>query len=160
MGAKNKLVKHPPKKRETILRGHKRPRIKMKKIQNYLCVDVRTEMNDRDMQPGEKRMVEATLDVKNDGGFPNDNPEGHFTLREVPKKEHIEHPELRWHLLDRSKHGRVTMNSRHVKVEFYVHHDEYQSSSQLADMLASEIEILGENLSETDLQEEVSKCLC
>lgn len=132
----------------------------MKKIQNYLCVDVRTEMNDRDMRPGEKRIVEATMDVKSDGGFPVDNPEAHFTLREVEKKDHVDHPELHWRLIDRSKHGRITINSRHVKVEFYVHHDEYHSSAQLADMLATEIEILGENLCETDLQEEVTKCLC
>ena len=42
----------------------------MKKIQNYFCVDVHTEMNDRDMVPGEKRLVEATLDVVDGDGNP------------------------------------------------------------------------------------------
>lgn len=130
----------------------------MKKIQNYLCVDVRTEMNERDMMPGEKRLVEATLDVTNDGGFPYDDPEGHFTLREVIKKERVEHPELRWHLLNRTKHGTATINSRHIKVEFYIHHDEYQDGADLADILAREVETLGEQFCETNLKEKVDKC--
>lgn len=120
-----------------------------RKIQNYLCVDVRTEMDDRNMVPGEKRLVEATLDVVDGEGCPYPDPEGHFTLREVAKKLRVEHPELRWHLLDRTKHGRVSMNARHVKVEFYIHHDEYKDGRDLADMLASEIETMGENLCET-----------
>ena len=132
----------------------------MKKIKNYLCTDVRAEMNDRDMVPGEKRLVEATLDVVDGDGCPYSDPEGHFTLREVIKKERVVHPELHWHLLDRTKHGKADINSRHVKVEFYVRHDEYADGRELADLLASEIETLGENLCETNLKEEVTKCLC
>lgn len=74
------------------------------------------------------------------------------------QSQHVEHPELHWKLLDRSKHGRVNINSRHVKVEFYIHHDEYADGRDLADMLAREIETLGENLCEMNLKEEAEKC--
>lgn len=130
----------------------------MKKIQNYLCVDVRTEMNDRDMVPGEKRLVEAMLDVEDSEGNPY--PDTHFTLLEIIKKVRQLRPELHWRLLDRTKHGKADINSRHVKVEFYIHHDEYQNAAELADMLAQEIEVMGENLCNMNLKEEVAKCLC
>ena len=73
-------------------------------------------------------------------------------------RQHEEHPELHWRLLDRTKHGRVHINSRHVKVEFYIHHDDYANGRQLADILASEIETMGESLSDMSLAEEVEKC--
>lgn len=92
------------------------------------------------------------------GSLVMDEEQEHFTFVERPVP--VSHPELHWHLLDRSKHGRITINSRHVKVEFYVRHDEYEDGSKLADMLASEIETLGENLCETDLKEEIEKCHC
>lgn len=103
-------------------------------------------------------LPEATLDVTDDGGFPYSNTEEHFTLREVIKKERVERPELQWHLLNRTKHGKATINSRHIKVEFYIHHDEYQDGADLADILAREVETLGEQFCETNLKEEVSKC--
>ena len=49
---------------------------------------------------------------------------------------YVEHPELHWRLVDRTKHGKMTVSSRHVKVEFYIHHDEYRNAAELADMLA------------------------
>lgn len=124
------------------------------KTQNYLCVDVRTEMIDRDMKVGEQRKVWATLDPIDNYG----DPEGHFTLREIAARPSRTMPELQWRLLDRSKHGKVSVNARHVKVEFYIHHGEYSDGRDLADMLAREIETLGEQMCETCFEEEVPCC--
>ena len=82
----------------------------------------------------------------------------HVCFTEENKKPHVEHRELHWRLLDRTKHGRIHVNSQHVKVEFYIRHGDYVSEQQLADMLASEIETMGESLCDMDLQEEVAKC--
>lgn len=120
---------------------------KMKK-QNYLCVDLTTQMKKRNLQ------------VKNEAnGVLRRDGEEHFTFVERGAKAHEERPELHWRLLDRTKHGRVHVNARHVKVEFYIHHDDYANGCALADMLASEIETLGEHLSELDMAEEVSRCI-
>ena len=83
--------------------------------------------------------------------------EDHFRFAEnaVP---HVPHPELHWRLLDRTKHGRIHTNANHIKVEFYIKHGEYVSEPQLADILAREIEQMGESICEMDLKEEVSLC--
>ena len=83
----------------------------------------------------------------------------HFHFAETMPKQVVKHPELQWKMVDRTKHGKVSVNSRHVKVEFYIHHDEYRSAADLADMLSSEIEVMGENLCNMS-QEEVEKCHC
>ena len=44
------------------------------------------------------------------------------------------------------------------KVEFYIRHGDYASEQQLADMLASEIETMGESICDMSLTEEVAKC--
>lgn len=126
------------------------------KTQNYLCIDLRTEMLQSDIQTGETR--NGTLIVDETGE--------HFTFKETRTRTnrtaghlgHCPHPELHWRLLDRTKHGRATLNSRHVKVEFYIHHDEYQDGADLADILAREIETFGKQFCETNFKEEVSKC--
>ena len=108
------------------------------KKQNYLCVDLTTEMLDQDIQENENRKGVLTMTEADE----------HFTFKESQPCVHVEHPELHWRLVDRTKHGKMTVNSRHVKVEFYVKHDEYEDGRELADVLASEIETLGENLCE------------
>ena len=113
-------------------------------------MDLTTEMLEQDIRENENRNGSLTMDLDGE----------HFTFKESQPCVRVEHPELHWRLVDRSKHGKLTVNSRHVKVEFYIRHDEYCTATELADMLASEIETLGENLCETDLKEEVTKCLC
>lgn len=115
--------------------------------QNYLCVDLKTLMKQKDLQVNNQ----ANGTLRRDG-------EDHFTFTERDARPHEEHPELHWRLLDRTKHGRIHINSRHVKVEFYIHHDDYANGHQLADILASEVETMGESLSDMCLEEEVEKC--
>ena len=116
--------------------------------QNYLCIDLRTEMRQSDIQTGETRNGTLTMDQAGE----------HFTFKETHTRTHVDRPELHWRLLNRTKHGRASVNSRHIKVEFYIHHDEYQDGADLADILAREVETLGEQFCETNFKEEVSKC--
>lgn len=122
---------------------------KKMKIQNYLCVDVKFESHAEVINEGESRKGILTY-VDMD----------HFHFEETMPKQVVKHPELQWKMVDRTKHGKASVNSRHVKVEFYIHHDEYRSAAELADMLAQEIEVMGENLCNMNLQEEVEKCHC
>ena len=115
--------------------------------QNFLCVDLKFESNTSVINEGETR--KGVLKYENEDKF-------HFV--ESASKPHVEHPELHWRLLDRTKHGRIHINSRHVKVEFYIRHEDYANGRELADILASEIETMGESLSDKCLAEEVEKC--
>ena len=113
----------------------------------HLCVDLTTLMKQGDLQVMDSR--KGTL-------FRNE--EDKFTFTERGARPHTIHPELHWRLINRTLHGRMSVNANHIKVEFYIKHGEYVSEQQLADMLASEIETMGESLCETDLKEEVEKC--
>ena len=112
----------------------------------FLCVDLKFEGNKTVIRPKQTRQGSLTC---------IDNDRFHFAERNVPS---VPHPHLHWRLLDRTLHGRASVNAQHVKVEFYIHHDEYLNSRDLADILASEMETIGENLSDINLEEEVAKC--
>lgn len=116
------------------------------KKNNFLCVDLKVESHATMIKKGESR--KGVLTYVDDDRF-------HFREKD---SEPGMRPELHWHLLDRTKHGRVHLNSRHVKVEFYIHHGDYKNSHDLADMLAREIETIGESLCDICLEEEVDKC--
>ena len=116
------------------------------KKQYFPCVDLKFEGNTTIIKEGEKRA--GTLRFVDEDKFK-------FIERGV---EYKRHPELHWRLLDRTKHGRLNINAQHVKVEFYIRHDDYQNGRDLADILANEIETMGESLSDLCLEEEVDKC--
>jgi hypothetical protein len=117
------------------------------KKQMYLCVDLQTQMKRSDLKVMDSR--KGTLCR---------NGEDRFTFIERGARPHEVHPELHWRLINRTLHGRMSVNANHIKVEFYIKHGEYVSEQQVADMLASEIETMGDALCETDLKEEVEKC--
>ena len=110
------------------------------------CVDAKVTTNNEVVKTGKK--YNGTFRVIN---------EDQVCFTEDPKV-HVIHPELHWRLLNRTLHGRMSVNANHIKVEFYIKHGEYVSEQQVADMLASEIETMGDALCETDLKEEVEKC--
>ena len=112
----------------------------------FPCVDLKFEGNTSVIKEGEKR--QGTLRFVDEDSFK-------FVEKGV---QYVRHPELHWRLLERTKHGKAHINAQHVKVEFYIRHDDYQNSRELADMLASEIETMGESLSEMNLEEEVAQC--
>ena len=110
------------------------------------CVDAHVTTNNQVVQQGKTY----------DGKFTYVD-EDHVQFVEETKV-HVIHPELHWRLLERTLHGRMSVNANHIKVEFYIKHGEYVAEQQLADMLAREIEQMGESLCDMDLKEEVAQC--
>jgi Zn-dependent metalloprotease len=110
------------------------------------CVDAHVTTVGQNLQQGKRYL----------GSFVYEDDDN---VRFVEKQSlHVEHPELHWRLLDRTKHGRIHTNANHIKVEFYIKHGDYRNGRDLADILASEIETMGESLSDMDLEEEVALC--
>jgi hypothetical protein len=117
------------------------------KKQNYLCVDLTTKMKKNDLQVLESR--KGTL---------HRTDEDKFTFIEKGARTYATRPELHWRLLDRTKHGKIKYNAQHVMVQIYVSHDDYKNGHELADILASEIETMGETLCQIDIKSEVEAC--
>lgn len=111
------------------------------------CVDAKVTTNDQIVEQG--KTYKGSFQVQDDD---------HVSFIEE-KKVHVEHPELQWKLIERTLHGRLSINANHVKVEFYIRHGDYVSEKQLADMLGSEIETMGESLCDMNLKEEVAQCV-
>ncbi len=105
-----------------------------------LCVDLITLMKHADLQVMDSR--KGTL-------FRNE--EDKFTFTERGAKPHEIHPDLHWQVLDKSKNGKVSANANHTKLELYIPHEDYLSGRELADILASQVEQMGDNLSEMDM---------
>ena len=59
--------------------------------------------------------------------------------------------EEHWQVLDRCRYGKVSANNAHVKLELYIPHGDYSDGRELADILASQVEQMGDNLSEMDM---------
>jgi len=113
----------------------------------FPCVDLKYEGNATVIKPKQTRRGALTY-VQEDEKF-------FFKERDVPVTPQ---PQLHWRLLNRTLHGKASINAQHVKVEFYIHHDSYVDGRDLADILASEIETMGDNLCDMDLEQEVNKC--
>jgi len=105
----------------------------------FPCVDLKFEGNTSIIAEGEKR--QGTLRFVDEDKFK-------FVEKGV---QYAQQPWKHWKLIERSLHGKVLANDTHVKVEFYIHHEDYVNGRHLADMLASQIEQLGETLCETDM---------
>ena len=93
----------------------------------YLCVNLKTQMKENDLQVMESR--KGTL-------FRNEEDKFTFT--------------------DKSKYGKVSANANHVKLELYIPHEDYANGRDLADILASQVEQMGDNLCEMDLEQVIA----
>ena len=111
----------------------------MKKNLN-LCVDLITQMKEGDLK---------VLDSRKGTLFRNE--EDKFTFTERGARPHEVHPELHWQVLDKSKNGKVSANANHIKLELYIPHEDYTTGRELADILAQQVEQMGDNLCEMDL---------
>ena len=110
----------------------------------HLCVDLTTLMKQGDLQVMYSR--KGTL-------FRNE--EDKFTFTERGARPHEVHPELHWQVLDKSKNGKVSANANHIKLELYIPHEDYVTGRELADILAQQVEQMGDNLCEMDLSKVV-----
>ena len=113
----------------------------------FPCVDLKYQGNATVIKPKQTRRGSLT-NVEEDEKF-------EFKERDVPVTPQ---PQLHWRPLSRTLHGKASINAQHVKVEFYIHHDAYLDGRDLADILASEMETIGDNLCDTNLEEEVNRC--
>ena len=116
----------------------------MKKSIN-LCVDLITLMKEGNLK---------VLDSRKGSLFRNE--EDKFTFTEKGARPHEEHLELHWQTLERCKNGKVSANATHVKLELYIPHGDYRNGSELADILMSQTERLGESLCEIDMAKVVA----
>ena len=106
----------------------------------HLCVDLTTLMKQGDLQVMDSR--KGTL-------FRNE--EDKFTFTERGARPHEIHPELHWRVLDKCRYGKVSANANHIKLELYIPHEDYATGRELADILAQQVEQMGDNLCEMDL---------
>ena len=113
----------------------------------FPCVDLKYQGNATVIKPKQTRRGALT--------YVEENERFEFRERDVPS---VPQPQLHWRLLNRTLHGKASVNAQHVKVEFYIHHDSYVDGRDLADILASEIETMGDSLCDMNLEEEVNKC--
>ena len=83
------------------------------------------------------------------------NEEDKFTFTERGARPHEVHPELHWQVLDKCRYGKVSANDAHVKLELYIPHGDYENGRDLADILAQQVEQMGDNLGEMDMKQVV-----
>lgn len=105
-----------------------------------LCVDLITQMKEGDLK---------VLDSRKGTLFRNE--EDKFTFTERGARPHEIHPELHWRVLDKCRYGKVSANANNIKLELYIPHDDYTTGRELADILAQQVEQMGDNLCEMDL---------
>ena len=81
------------------------------------------------------------------------------TSKPAAAKEPNKRPELQWHPLAGSLHGKVSVNANGSMLMLYLRHEDYNTDArQLADILVSEVEQIGDALADINMQEEVAKC--
>ena len=114
------------------------------KKQMYLCVDLQTQMKRSDLKVMDSR--KGTL---------SRNGEDRFTFIERGAHKHEVHPEKHWLVLDKCRYGKLSANDTHIKLELYIPHTDYANGHELADVLASQVDQMGDNLCEMQLGEVV-----
>ena len=114
------------------------------KKQIILCVDLITRMKKGDLQ---------VLDSRKGTLFRNEDDKFTFTEKGAFPRE--VHPELHWRVLDKSRYGKVSANANNVKLELYIPHGDYENGRDLADILAQQVEQMGDNLGEMDMEQVV-----
>ena len=110
-----------------------------------LCVDLITLMKEGDLK---------VLDSRKGTLFRNE--EDKFTFTEKGARPHEVRMEKHWQVLDRCRYGKVSANDAHVKLELYIPHEDYINGRDLADILAQQVEQMGDNLCETNMEEVVN----
>ena len=84
------------------------------------------------------------------------NEEDKFSFTEKGARPHEVRPEKHWQVLDRCRYGKVSANDAHIKLELYIPHGDYTNGRDLADILAQQVEQMGDNLCEMDMEKLVN----
>ena len=124
------------------------------KKQHFLCMDVDFEGQADVIKEGESRKGILTFVNEDKFRFVEQG-----TSKSAANKKPNEHKELQWHPLAGSLHGKVSVNANGAMLMLYIRHEDCNTNSkQLADIIVSEAEQIGEALADINLEEEVAKC--
>ena len=117
----------------------------------FACIDLKTMLFEQPAVEGKSYHGTLTIDNEDHSTFVEDSPKRQSAANKKPN----EHKELQWHPLAGSLHGKVSVNANGV----YLRHEDYNTDArQLADILVSEVEQIGDALADINMQEEVAKC--
>ena len=119
------------------------------------CIDLKLLLNEHHAIEGKSYHGTLTYDNEDHSTFVEDDPKRNPAASKEPNKR----PDLQWHALAGSLHGKVSVNTNGAMLMLYLRHEEYNTDGrQLADILVSEAEQIGEVLSEIDITKEVAQC--
>ena len=122
--------------------------------QHFLCMDVDYEGQAEVIKEGERRKGILTFVNADKFRFVEQG-----ASKPAASKAPTKRSDLQWHPLAGSLHGKVSVNANGAMLILYARHEEYLTDAcQLADLLVSEVEQIGEALTDINMEEEVAKC--
>ena len=122
--------------------------------QHFLCMDVDFEGQADVIKEGESRKGILTFVNEDKFRFVEQG-----ASKPAASKQPNKRPDLQWHPLAGSLHGKVSVNANGSMLMLYHRHEEYNTDArQLADLIVSEAEQIGDALADINLEEEVAKC--
>lgn len=122
--------------------------------QHFLCMDVDYEGQADVIKEGESRKGILTFVNEDKFRFVEQG-----ASKSAAPKEPSKRTDLQWHALAGSLHGKVSVNANGAMLMLYIRHEDCNTNSnQLADIIVSEAEQIGEALADINLEEEVAKC--
>lgn len=120
-----------------------------------VCIDLKTLLIEQPTVEGKAYHGTLTIDNEDHSTFVEDSPKRQSASPAEPTKR----PDLQWHPLAGSLHGKVSVNANGSMLMLYVKHEDCNTDArQLADIIVSEAEQIGEALADINLVEEVAKC--
>ena len=121
----------------------------------FACIDLKTMLFEQPAVEGKSYHGTLTIDNEDHSTFVEDSPKRQSAANKKPN----EHKELQWHPLAGSLHGKVSVNANGAMLMLYIRHEDCNTNSnQLADIIVSEVEQIGDALADINMQEEVAKC--
>lgn len=121
----------------------------------FACIDLKTLLYEQPIVEGKSYHGTLTIDNEDHSTFVEDNPKRQSATPKEPNKR----TDLQWHPLAGSLHGKVSVNANGSMLMLYLRHEDYNTDArQLADILVSEVEQIGDALADINMQEEVAKC--
>ncbi len=121
----------------------------------FTCIDLKTLLNEQPAVEGKAYHGTLTIDNEDHSTFVEDCLKRVTATSNVPNKR----PNLQWHALAGSLHGKLSINANGSMLMLYIRHEDYNTNNrQLADIIVAEAEQIGEALADINIAEEVAKC--
>lgn len=81
-----------------------------------------------------------------------------FLFKERSAAAHQSCPERKYQDLTGSLHGKISRNDHGAILHVYVRNEDYQNMRALADIFEREVELMCNDISDMDINQEVAKC--